>query len=53
MTFRVTHAALVRTGAAVPHDYEGFLEVLDGIPQSLDDEDEELLRPTDAALSGG
>jgi len=49
MTFRVVHAALVRNGANVPRDYDGFLEVLEGIPESLDADDSELLNPTDAA----
>jgi len=49
MTFRVVHAALVRNGVTVPRDYGGFLEVLEGIPQSLDGDDEEILTPTDAA----
>jgi len=49
MTFRVVHSALVRTGVQVPRDYGGFLEVLEGIPQSLDGDDEDLLTPTDAA----
>jgi len=49
MTFRVVHAACVRTGVTVPRDYNGFLEVLEGIPQSLDGDDDELLTPTDAA----
>jgi len=49
MTFRVVHSALVRNGVTVPRDYQGFLEVLEGIPTSLDGDDEELLAPTDAA----
>jgi hypothetical protein len=46
MTFQVVHAALVRTGHDVPRDYDGFLEVLDGMPDALDAEDTELLDPT-------
>lgn len=46
MTFRVVHSALLRAGASVPRDYDGFLEVLDGIPESLDEEDATLLDPT-------
>lgn len=52
MTFQVVHQALQRTGANVPRDYAGFLEVLDGIPQSLDDDDAmEQLDPMDATRS--
>lgn len=53
MTFRVVHAALVRTGADVPRAYEAFLDVLEGIPESLDADDGALLDPTTAAPSGG
>lgn len=53
MTFRVVHAALVRTGADVPRHYDAFLDVLEGIPESLDDDDLELLDPTNAAPSDG
>lgn len=54
MTFRVVHAALVRTGAdGVPRDYNAFLDVLDGIPESLDADDAELMDPTSAAPSVG
>lgn len=48
MTFRVVHAALVRSGRSVPRDYDGFLEVLDGIPESVDVDDGEMMDPTDA-----
>jgi len=51
MTFRVVHSALVRNGVTVPRDYGGFLEILEGIPTSLDDEDTDLLRPTDTERS--
>ena len=42
--FRVTHNALVRTGAPVPLNYDDFLEVLDGIPET-DDEAGDVLDP--------
>jgi len=52
MTFRVAHAALRRLGADnVPRDYDGFLELLDGIPETLDGEDADLLDPTRTAPS--
>lgn len=49
--WQAVHRALVRTGAAVPKDYPGFLEVLDGMPEVVDDDDGGLgpLDPTDAA----
>lgn len=53
MTFRVVHSALLREGREVPRNYEAFLEVLAGIPDSLDDDDGELLSPTSAAPSDG
>jgi hypothetical protein len=53
MTFRVAHAALMRTGASVPRNYDAFLEVLEGIPESLDGEDPELANPTVTEPSGG
>jgi hypothetical protein len=46
LMFRVTHAALVRTGHDVPRDYDGFLEVLDGMPEALDEEDATVMDPT-------
>lgn len=47
LTFRIAHNALMRMGVDnVPRDYEGFLEVLDAIPESLDGEDASLLDPT-------
>ena len=51
MTFQVVHAALLRTGHDVPRDYDGFLEVLDGIPESLDDDANDQLDPTAATRS--
>lgn len=35
--FRVAHNALVRTGEAVPLNYDAFLEVLDGIPETAEE----------------
>lgn len=49
MTFQVVHSALLREGRDVPRDYDGFLEVLDGMPESLDAEDGTLLDPTNSA----
>lgn len=47
MTFQVVHLALMRTGYAnVPRNYDAFLEVLDGIPESLDADTTEQLDPT-------
>jgi hypothetical protein len=47
MTFRVAHAALRRMGnTSVPNDYDGFLDVLEAIPDTLDDEAPDLLDPT-------
>jgi hypothetical protein len=51
MTFQVVHAALLRSDHDVPRDYRGFLEVLDGIPESLDDDTNEQLDPTAATRS--
>lgn len=51
MTFQVVHAALLRTGHDVPRDYDGFLEVLDAIPDALDEQDDALLDPTNAERS--
>lgn len=51
MTFQVVHQALLRAGYDVPRDYDGFLEVLDGIPESLDDDANEQLDPTGATRS--
>lgn len=54
MTWRAIHAGLVRTGAPVPRDYRGFLEVLDGMPETLDDGDESSpTDPTTATRSDG
>lgn len=47
MTFRVVHHALRRlNNANVPRDYDSFLEVLEGFPETLDGSDGELLDPT-------
>lgn len=46
--WQALHAALVRTGAPVPRDYDGFLEVLDGMPEVLDEGDLAPLDPTNA-----
>jgi hypothetical protein len=47
LTFQVAHHALVRTGVdGVPRDFDGFMEVLDGIPETLDDDSPDLLDPT-------
>jgi hypothetical protein len=50
MTFQVVHAALLRTGHDVPRDFDGFLEVLDGLPESLDGGEPNALDPTHADL---
>jgi hypothetical protein len=48
--WQAVHHALVREGAPVPRDYEGFLESLDGMPETTDDDVDEVgpLDPTDA-----
>ena len=46
--WQATHRALVRTGANVPRDYEGFLEVLDGMPEVVEEDDLGPLDPTHA-----
>jgi hypothetical protein len=46
MTFRVVHAALVRSGVSVPRNYDGFLEVLEGMPESLEEADGTEVDPT-------
>lgn len=47
MTFRVAHHAMRRLNMDnVPRDYDGFLEVLEAIPDTIEDEDTELLDPT-------
>lgn len=47
MTFRVVHHALRRMGHdGTPRDYDGFLEVLDGMPETIGAEDADLLDPT-------
>lgn len=52
MTFRVVHAACKRLNiAGTPRKYEDFLDALDGIPESLDEEDPDEVDPTDAAPS--
>jgi hypothetical protein len=47
--WQALHAALLRTGVEVPRDYEGFLEILDGMPEVVDDGDTAPLDPTSAA----
>jgi hypothetical protein len=51
MKFQVVHVALLRNGHDVPRDYDSFLEVLEGIPESLDAEDTTILDPTVAPHS--
>lgn len=46
MTFQAVWRALLRTGAQVPRDYEGFLEVLAGMPDTLEEGDPEQMDPT-------
>lgn len=53
MTFQVVQAALLRTGHDVPRDFDGFLEVLDGMPDALDDDTADQLDPTTTARSDG
>jgi hypothetical protein len=50
LTFQVVHLALVREGVAVPLDYDGFLDVLDGMPEPVEGEPP-ALDPTRAARS--
>lgn len=47
--WQAVHHALIRTGANVPRDYEGFLEVLDGMPEVVDGDDLDPMDPTNAA----
>jgi len=49
--WQAVHRALVRTGAPVPKDYPGFVEVLDGMPEVVEGADDGILPldPTDAA----
>ena len=44
--FHVAHNALVRQGASVPRDYDGFLEVLDGMPEAVEETTADALDPT-------
>lgn len=53
MTFQVVHNALRRVGAPVPRDYRGFLEVLEDMPEAMDDAEGADLDPTDGTLSEG
>jgi hypothetical protein len=47
MTFRVAHHAMRRLNMTnVPRDYDSFLEVLDAIPETVEEEDAQLLDPT-------
>lgn len=47
MTFRVAHHAMRRLNMDnVPRDYDGFLEVLDAIPETVEEDDGDLLDPT-------
>jgi hypothetical protein len=47
MTFRVAHHAMRRLNMSnVPRDYDSFLEVLEGIPDTVEDDDGDLLDPT-------
>jgi hypothetical protein len=53
MTFQVVHNALLREGYSVPRDYDGFLDVLDGMPEAIDVADPHALDPTPSDRSGG
>jgi hypothetical protein len=53
MTFQVVHSALLRTGHDVPRNYDAFLEVLEGLPESLDTDGGDQLDPTAPARSDG
>jgi len=47
MTFRVCHAAMRRLNMSnVPRDYDGFCEMLESIPEAIDEGDTDLLDPT-------
>lgn len=46
MTFQVVHNALLRDGVEVPRDYDGFLDVLDAMPEAIDTADPHALDPT-------
>jgi hypothetical protein len=47
--FQQVHNAMRRQQMSVPRDYQGFLEVLDAIPEALDEEDPDGLDPTQPA----
>lgn len=49
--FQTVQAALLREGYGVPRDYDSFLDVLEGMPETLDDGDPSALNPTSAARS--
>jgi hypothetical protein len=53
MTFQVVHNALLREGYSVPRDYDGFLDVLDAMPEALDAADPRALDPTVEGRSDG
>jgi hypothetical protein len=53
LTFQVVHNALLREGVDVPRDYDGFLDVLDAMPEAIDDADPNALDPTPAGRSDG
>jgi len=47
MTFRVAHHAMRRLNMSnVPRDYDSFLEVLESIPDTVEEDDGDLLDPT-------
>jgi hypothetical protein len=48
--FQSIHRALLRVGAPVPRDYQGYLEALDAIPEATDDDDE--VGPLDPTVEG-
>lgn len=47
--FQTVHNAMVRQRMNVPRDYQGFLEVLEAIPESLEDT-ADVLDPTQPDL---
>lgn len=52
LLFQVTHLALLRLDHDVPRDFGGFLEVLDGMPETIE-EDATVMDPTQNVPSDG
>lgn len=46
VTFQLCHQAMKRLNMPVPRDYDGFCELLEGIPETIEEGDPEQLDPT-------